>query len=149
MSIGPLELLVVGFEGGRFNGQIAKAIEAAEATGAVRVVDLLFVRKTANGDIVAMEIEEADDSYNRDFDSLNLDIRGLLTEDDAMTLAALLPTDTTAAVALIEHTWATDIADAIQDAGGQLLANQRISRRTMDAVRDELEVLLVSSANRQ
>ena len=149
MSIGPLELLVVGFEGGRFNGQIAKAIEAAEATGAVRVVDLLFVRKTANGDIAAMEIEEADDSYNRDFDSLNLDIRGLLTEDDAMTLAALLPTDTTAAVALIEHTWATDIADAIQDAGGQLLANQRISRRTMDAVRDELEVLLVSSANRQ
>lgn len=149
MSIGPLELLVVGFEGDHFNGQIAKAIEAAEATGAVRVVDLIFVRKTADGDIAAMEIEEAGESYNRDFDSLNLDIRGLLTEDDAMTLAALLPVDTMAAVALIEHTWATDIADAIRDAGGRLLADQRISRRTMEAVRDELEVLLVSSANRQ
>jgi hypothetical protein len=149
MPIGPLELLVLGFEGDRFNGDIARSIEAAEESGAVRVVDLLFVRKSADGEITALEVEETDDAYVRDFRELGIDIRGLLTEEDAVTLAQLLPVDTSALVALVEHTWATQIAEAVQKAGGRLLANQRISRRTVEALEDELEVLLVASANRQ
>jgi hypothetical protein len=149
MPIGPLELLVLGFEGDRFNGDIARSIEAAEESGAVRVVDLLFVRKSAGGEITALEVEETDDAYVRDFRELGVDIRGLLTEDDAVTLAQLLPADTSALVALVEHTWAAQIADAVQKAGGRLLANQRISRATVEALGDELEMLLVASANRQ
>jgi Family of unknown function (DUF6325) len=149
MPIGPLELLVIGFEGDHFKGEIARSIGAAEESGAIRVVDLIFVRKTADGEITALEIEETDESYARDFKALSVDIRALLTEDDAMTLATLLPPDTAALVALIEHTWAKDISEAVTRSGGRLLASQRISRLTIEAISDELEMLLVASANRQ
>ena len=149
MAVGPLELLVVGFEGNRFRGEIARAIEAAEASGTIRVVDLLFVRKDADGSITAFEIEESDESYARDFDALKVDVRGLLTEEDAMTVAGLLEPNTAALAALVEHTWATEIAEAVERAGGRLLASQRISPRLVQAIGDELEALLAGPPARR
>ncbi len=145
MSVGPLELMILGFEGNNFRGEIAPAIKAAEESGAIRVVDLIFVRKDADGSIAALEIEESNESYARDFDSLAVDVRGLLTEEDAMTLAEMLPTNTSALAALIEHRWATPIAEAVNKAGGSLLASQRISPKQIQALGDELEVLIAGT----
>ena len=141
---GPLELLVLGFEDSNFSGEVARSIEAAAATGAIRVVDLIFVRKDTAGRITAFELEEADRAA-REFASLGADVRGVLTDDDAMTLAKLLPANTAALVVLIEHTWARDVAEAVQRAGGRLLASQRLGRDSLELVGDDIDSLL--SAN--
>ena len=146
MSVGPLELMILGFEGNNFRGEIAPAIKAAEESGAIRVVDLIFVRKDADGSIAALEIEESNESYARDFDSLAVGVRGLLTEEDAMTIAEKLPTNTAALAALIEHTWATQITQAVTNAGGSLLTSQRISPSLIQSLGDELEVLMAGSS---
>lgn len=141
MTAGPFELVVLGFEGNNFKGEIAKAIQEAESTGSVRVVDLVFVIKSPEGAITAMEIEDAQ-PFAPEFQVLERDVKGLLTEEDAMTIAQLLPPNTAALAAVIEHTWASKISEAVRNAGGRMLASQRISPDSIDAVGDEIEALI-------
>jgi uncharacterized membrane protein len=141
MTAGPFELIVLGFEGNNFKGEIAKAIQEAESTGSVRVVDLVFVIKAPDGAITAMEIEDAQ-PFAPEFQALERDVKGLLTEDDAMTVAELLPPNTAALAVVIEHTWASKISEAVRNAGGRMLASQRISPDSIDAVSDEIEALI-------
>ncbi|MFL5664953.1 MAG: hypothetical protein ACJ8BW_26935, partial [Ktedonobacteraceae bacterium] len=58
MTLGPLEYLVVGFEGNRFTGQILPELRAAREKGIIRVVDLFFLKKDEQGDTVAMELSD-------------------------------------------------------------------------------------------
>ena len=141
MTAGPFELVVLGFEGEHFNGEIARAIQEAEAAGSVRVVDLVFVIKSADGTITAMEIEDAQ-PFAPEFEALERDVRGLLTEEDAMSVADLLPPNTAALAAVIEHTWASKISEAVRRAGGRMIASQRIDPDSVDAVGDEIEALI-------
>jgi len=147
MTVGPLEVVVLGFDGNRFDGSIATAIADAIDTGAIRVVDLVFARKDADGTITVFELEDADPAYAAYFDGF-ADLRDLLTEADALAIAELLPANTSALLALIEHTWSIRIAEAVQAAGGALLASQRISKRLMEEVRDELEEVLAGASSR-
>jgi uncharacterized membrane protein len=141
MTAGPFELIVLGFEGDHFKGEIARAIQEAEAAGSVRVVDLVFVLKSTDGRVSAMEIEDAQ-PFAPEFEDLERDVRGLLTEEDAITIAELLPPNTAALAAVIEHTWASKISEAVGRAGGRMLASQRISPNSIDAVSDEIEALI-------
>ena len=141
MTAGPLELIVLGFEGTEFKGEIAGAIQQAESTGSVRVVDLVFVIKSAEGAITAMEIEDVQ-PFAPEFQALERDVKGLLTEDDAMTVADLLPPNAAALAVVIEHTWAGKISDALRDAGGRMFASQRINPDSIDAVSEEIEALI-------
>ena len=58
MTLGPLEYLVVGFEGNRFTGQILSELRAARDKGIIRIIDLLLIMKDENGDITAMEMSD-------------------------------------------------------------------------------------------
>jgi hypothetical protein len=146
VTLGPLELIVLGFEGNNFKGEIAAAIKEAVATGAIRVIDLVAVRKDPDGSVVALEVEDVGEGATRDFQGLNGNLHDLLTEEDAITIARLLPVNTAALVALIEHTWAIKIKEAIQRAGGELLASQRLSARLVEGVREQIEAELAAPA---
>ena len=56
MTLGPLEYLVVGFEGNRFTGQILSELRAAQEKGIIRVVDLLLLTKDESGNLAAVEM---------------------------------------------------------------------------------------------
>ena len=49
MAIGPVQLLVVGFEGGDFEGEILAELDRLRENDIVRLIDLAFVRKDADG----------------------------------------------------------------------------------------------------
>ena len=61
MTIGPLEYIVVGFPGNKFNGAIAPALAKLIESNTIRILDLLFIAKDADGDVVAVEFDELDD----------------------------------------------------------------------------------------
>ncbi len=48
-KIGPVDVAVISFEGGEFNGDVAPALSDLQASGTVQVIDLAFVRKDADG----------------------------------------------------------------------------------------------------
>ncbi len=146
MTVGPLELVVLGFKQPRFDGRIAKAIADAVDTGAVRLVDICLVQKDAGGNVLALEIDESDEAYARDFADLALDARDLLTEEDALMVGTLLPPDTAALAVVFEHTWATAISQAVADAGGEMLASHRISPRRLKEVHDAVEAVMATAS---
>jgi hypothetical protein len=139
MTVGPLELFVIGFEGNKFRGEVAPAIREAIDSGAIRLIDLIFALKDANGDVTIVEIEESPDPSVGELRGLSDDLRDILTEDEAMTMAELLPVNTSALVALVEHTWSKGIAGAVERAGGRLLASQRINPHLIEQVSEQLE----------
>jgi len=120
---GPLEYLVIGFDGNRFTGEILPKLIEIEGQGCVRVVDLVFLSKDEAGDLTILEISDLSDEDAAAYASLVGEFHGLLTAEDVADIAVELPENASAAVALFEHRWATGLRWAVQAAGGQVLGS--------------------------
>ncbi|MCB0174026.1 MAG: hypothetical protein KDJ97_26145 [Anaerolineae bacterium] len=118
---GPLEYVVIGFDGNRFTGEILPKLIEVEQQGCVRVVDLVFLSKNEAGDLTIMEISDLSEEDAAAYEPLVKEFHGLLTAEDVATIAADLPENTSAAVALFEHRWAMGLQWAVKAAGGQML----------------------------
>ncbi len=82
MTLGPLEYSVIGFEGNRFNGEIAKEIGAVVDSGVIAIVDLVFVTKDIDGNATSLELDNKDDPRFAGFAGMLEGLTGLLTEED-------------------------------------------------------------------
>jgi hypothetical protein len=118
---GPLEYVLIGFEGNRFTGEILPKLIEIEERGCVRVVDLVFVSKDETGDLTILEISDLEEAEAAAYDPLIKEYHGLLTAEDVAQIAVDLPENTSAAVALFEHRWAMGLQWAVKAAGGQML----------------------------
>ena len=63
MTLGPLEYLIVAFEGNRFSGEILTALHDAQEKGIIRVIDLLVIKKDEQGNVMALELNTLKESY--------------------------------------------------------------------------------------
>ena len=134
--MGPVQVLVVGFDEPTFSGEVLADFARLREAGIVRLLDLLLVERGADGsfDTLAAPGELGSDSGTL--------AAAILGEPDAVTTAAAhrstssdgeppvisswsladaVPAGSVAAVALIEHIWATPLLSAIHRAGGILL----------------------------
>ena len=134
MSIGPVEILVISFPGNKFNGDVAPALADLVQTGLIKVIDLVFVAKDAAGDVVAVELSELDEATGAAFTPHVEEPSGMLAEEDIEDLASDLAANSSAAILLFEHVWATRFRDAVADSGGELLASIRIPKEAIDEV---------------
>jgi uncharacterized membrane protein len=139
VALGPLEYLVVGFEGNRFDGSIAHEIGKVVENGTIRLVDVVFLMKDTAGDVAVVEIDNKDDPRFASFAPLLADTMGLLTDEDIATLAVGLRPDTAALVILFEHRWAENIKSAMKDAGGFLVARSVVPPEVFEELQAELE----------
>ena len=128
MSYGPIELLVVKFPGNQFTGEIAPALKELVEAGTIRVIDLLFVNKDADGAVDVVEINDLGDATSPPSTRSSRELAGLLSEDDARYFAAALEPNSSAALLLFENTWAARFAQAVRNANGELVLNERIPR---------------------
>jgi hypothetical protein len=124
VSIGPVEYIIVGFEGNNFNGRIVPELAALVESGQIRILDLVFISKDAEGDLVAFEYDELDEFAGLG-DSTN-DSMGLLNDEDIEMAAEVLEPNTSAAFLVFEDLWAAPFAAAVRDSGGVLIAGERI-----------------------
>ncbi|HEX5587632.1 MAG TPA: DUF6325 family protein [Acidimicrobiia bacterium] len=134
MDIGPVEILVVGFPGNQFTGEITPALGELVESGLIRVIDLVFIAKDAEGDVVAIELDELDDTLTVAFQPHVESPSGLIADEDIEDLGADLPPNSSAAILLFEHVWATKFRDAVVSSGGELLASIRIPKDVIDEV---------------
>jgi Family of unknown function (DUF6325) len=145
MTLGPLEYTVLGFEGNRFNGEIAKEIEAVVDAGIIRLVDLVFVTKDIDGEVAVVELDNKDDPRFAGFTGMMDGLMGLLTPDDIDRLAEGLPTNTSALVLLFEHHWAVGVKEAIGAAGGFLISRDTIAPEALEMINAELDAAALSA----
>ena len=145
MTLGPLEYTVIGFEGNRFNGEIAREIGAVVNSGIIALVDVVFITKDIDGNPSAVELDNKDDPRFAGFTPMLDGLMGLLTPEDIDQIAADLPANTSALVLLFEHRWAVDIKRAIAGAGGFLISRQTIAPEVLELVNAELEAEAISA----
>ncbi len=137
-KIGPVEFLLLGFEGNRFDGRIAPAIAELVDKGFVRLLDLAVVMKDADGEVAILEMQELPDDVAEALKALTGEIRGLMSEADLMEVADNLEPSSSVAALLVEHIWAGHFADAVRSAGGELLVSERIPGDVVDEARATL-----------
>ena len=128
MSLGPIEMLVVKFPGNRFSGEIIPALGELVENGTVRIVDLLFAVKSKGGDVTVLEFSDLDPDIFGEWDPLISDVTPMLNEDDAHQIAETLENNSSAGILLFENTWATRFVDAVSNARGEVVLNERIPR---------------------
>lgn len=135
-SVGPVDVAVIAFDGNRFSGDVASAMAELQAGGAVRVIDLAFVRKDADGRASAVELVDRDvaEVYGQIADP-RFD---LLREEDIGELTAVLQPGSSALVVVWENTWAARLASAVSRSHGTVTAFERIP---FDRVRQALAAL--------
>ena len=130
MTIGPLEYIVVGFPGNKVNGASAPALAKLIESNTIRILDLLFIAKDADGDVVAVEFDELDELAA--FADLDGETGGLITPEDVEHAAARLEPNSAAALLIWEDVWATEFATALRDSGGVLLEGGRIPHELVE-----------------
>ncbi len=128
MEHGPIDFIMIGFGEAEVSPAVASGILSLVESGTIRIIDLLFVAKDADGDLRVLELTElADDVYEL-WDVVVQDVEGMLTNEDALHLAADLPSDKSAVLVLFENVWAREMARIIQEANGEVLISTRIPR---------------------
>jgi len=98
MALGPLEYLVVGFEGNHFTGQILSELRAAQEKGIIRVIDLLVMKKNEQGNVTALELSELSEEEARPFGFLAGNLLIIFEPEDVELTASQMPTNVPTAV---------------------------------------------------
>jgi Family of unknown function (DUF6325) len=139
MSIGPVEYMIVGFPGNQFNGEIAPALADLITSGTIRILDLVFIAKDADGNHVAVEFDEHDALAG--FGDLDGDVGGLISHDDIEYAAEALEPDSSAALLIWEDTWAKPLVDAMRASGGVLIEGSRIPHDLIEPALADLDAV--------
>jgi hypothetical protein len=136
--IGPVQLLVIGFEQPDFKGEVLAHLQSLREHDLVRVIDILLVYKDPAGELETRQVSDLSAQEAQDLGALAAALIGLgaaagedtedaarlwsaedgLTEEDLVDVLAEIPPDTAVAIALLEHRWAIPLRDAIIAAGG-------------------------------
>lgn len=160
IDIGPVQLVVYGFENPKFGGGIAAELMRLKDEGILRVIDALVVHKNAEGEVRNIQVTDLTEEQAEMFGAV---IGGLIgfgrggsagMEAGAIAGAEAvseqdghvfdpdhemwdvlddIPPDTAAAILLLEHRWAIPLRDAIIDEGGMAIGDLWLHPRDLVA----------------
>ena len=132
MAHGPVDVYIIGFPGNKFTGRIAPAIMELVENGTIRVLDLLFVMKDAEGAVTTLEAADLDED-GAAFLSIDVAQPGALGEEDAEEVSDDLPANSAALLIAFENLWAAKVVDALQAADAVLIDSIRIPADVVEA----------------
>ena len=135
-ELGPVDYMIVAFPGNQFTGEVAPALGKLVDNGTIRIIDLAFVAKDAEGDIAAFELTDIDPEVRKGFENLGVEINGLFNDEDLRAAAEELEPNSSAALLVWENVWAREVAQALRNAGGELLDFERLPHEVVQAARD-------------
>lgn len=160
--IGPVQLLVVGFDQPNFQGEVLAELQSLKENDVVRVIDILVANKDAAGEVETVQISDLSANEAQELGEVVKALIGLgeiaggdpegaakiwssdeqpgLTEEDLLDVLAEIPPNTAVAIALLEHRWAIPMREAIVRAGGFPILDSWVHPR------DLVEVGLLAAA---
>ena len=124
--VGPIDYIVVGFEGNKFDGSILNALGEAIEGGSIALVALSVVAKDAEGTITTLNIAEAGDNYIVEFAQKYSVTSDLISQDDIDEVAELIDNDSVAGLLVVEQLWAKPLKKALLEADAYVIAEGRI-----------------------
>ena len=125
-EMGPVDNVLIEFPDGQPKGQAAPLLLDLVDRGLIRILDLMFITKDADGNTSAIEIADIDGDGAPDFMVFEGASSGLLSDEDRDEAGNAMENDTAAVLLVFENRWAAPFAKAMREAGGQLVAFGRI-----------------------
>ncbi len=139
-ELGPIDLVVIGYPADApMTGEAVPLLMDLVDRGIVRVLDVLFVTKNADGTVSGFEAVGLDDKGVGDLRMFEGASSGLLGEDDVGTAADAIEPGTSAVLIIYENRWAAPFAAAVRRNGGVLIDNQRIPVQDLVGALDAAE----------
>ena len=171
-NIGPIQLLVVGFgPDAEFRGAVLDELDDLTSRGLIRVVDLQFVMKTAEDELIMLESSDLTDEEAIEFGTVIGELMGLERSEDAGTdsattdspaseaeraygmstqdvleIAAGLEIGDSVAVLLFEHVWAARLKYALRSTGGYPIAQGLLTPESLLMVGKEVQAIVEAEA---
>lgn len=139
MTLGPLEYLVIEFEGNHFTGEILPELHDLRDRGVARIVDLIFIQKDQNGNTTVRELSDLSEELAQPFGPILGDVLGLLTPEDIDEVVSKVANNSSVALVLLEHLWAVRLREVLLRAHGKLLDDGLVSAEEVEALGAELE----------
>ena len=136
---GPIDYLVVEFPGNRMTGEGFPLLVDLVDRGLIRILDLTFIRKDADGSVTGLEIGDLTGDGQLDLAVFEGASSGLLGQDDLEEAAAALEPGNSAGVLIYENLWAAPFAAALRRGGAELVASGRIPVPAVLAALDATE----------
>ncbi|MFJ9943753.1 DUF6325 family protein [Streptomyces erythrochromogenes] len=137
-TMGPVDYLIVEFPGNKMTGEGFPLLVDLVDRGVIRILDLVFVRKDADGSVVALELKDAGGG-EMDLSVFEGVASGLLGQDDIDEAGAALEAGSSAGILVYENVWAAPFALALRRSGAQLVAGGRIPVQALLASLDAME----------
>jgi uncharacterized membrane protein len=160
VDIGPVQLIVYGFDQPKFGGGIAAELNRLRDLDIIRVIDALVVYKNPDGDVVNIQVTDLNPDQAEKFGAIIGGLIGLgMAGEEGMEAGAAagaeqveaqgghvfdpdsemwdvlddIPPDTAAAIVLLEHRWAIPFRDAILAEGGMAVGDLWVHPRDLVA----------------
>jgi hypothetical protein len=137
MTYGPIDMIALEFESDQLKGEILPALLELAERKIVRVMDLVVIQKYEDGSHEALELEQLDDDIIALFDPLDVEVSGIVQVEDIDAIAEGMEDDTTVGILLFENLWAIKFKEAVLNANGRLLIQERIPH---EVVEETLEI---------
>jgi len=137
MAVGPVDVVIIGFPGNKFTGRIVPTLMDLVDSGTIRVIDLLFVMKDAEGIITTIEASDLDPDAGPGFLEIDVTQPGALGAEDAEEVSEDLAPNSSTLLIAFENVWAAKMVEALQAADAVMIDQIRIPVDVVEAVLTE------------
>ncbi|GGM47200.1 DUF6325 family protein [Microbacterium saperdae] len=134
---GPAEFYLVGFEGDRPDPATFRALTDLINTGVVLLLDFVVLTKSDTGELSILELDSEDDSLG--LGDISPIAAGIAGDEDMEALAEAIPPGQSAAIVVLELSFARELAQNLAAAGGQVLRSERVPAPVVNAMMDILD----------
>jgi hypothetical protein len=138
-TMGPIDYLVIEFPGNHMTGEGIPLLLDLVKRNIIRILDLAFLKKAADGMVTAIRVEDMDAEGAREFAVFQGASSGLLGTDDMAQAAAAIEPGNSAGIIVYENVWAAPLAVAWRRGGARVVASGRIGVQALLAALDEAE----------
>ncbi len=130
-EMGPIDYLVMEFATERMTGESLPILRDLAAAGTIRILDLAFVRKDADGAVASLTIAELDADEDLDLTVFDGAGSGLVDRDDLEEAGRVLEPGRAAVLVVYENSWAAPLVGALRRSGAQVVAGGRIPHQEL------------------
>src|SRR6478736_6364392 len=133
-SLGPVQLIALAFHQPTFDGSVLRELIDLVDRELIKVLDLMVIHKNQDGSVEVAEFSALGDDEAELFIGLAPAGVDLIGEDDVSLAGELLEPGDAAALLVWEDLWAAPFVAAVRQAGGVLLAHDRIPVDVLEEV---------------